>query len=230
MNTPWFRLVMTRDRFKKIRAFHVVDNSTIPSKDDPADRPSCRVRPLLDYINTVCMHYFMPGQAIAIDESLIAGKVRNPIRQYLPNKHHARFGTKVWFLADSEHVYVLKCMLLVQGVMLSIVWWKWETCLTIVIICLRTIYLQPAQQQVICWNEALFWQEQWDEISYSIYQMKLLLLSQRLEKKFIAGRRDTLPCHIDKNNLKASLLLCYQFFVGHLMFHIGKRQTKQFQQ
>ena len=33
-----------------------------------------------------------------------------------------------------------------------------------------------------------------------------------------------------QNNLKASLLLCYQFFVGHLMFHIGKRQTKQFQQ
>ena len=55
------------------------------------------------------MHYFMPGQAIAINESLIAGKVRNPIRRYLPNKHHAPFGTKVWLLADSEHAYVLKC-------------------------------------------------------------------------------------------------------------------------
>ena len=57
------------------------------------------------------MHYFTPDQAIAIDESLIAGKVRNPIRQYVSNKHHARFGTKVWLLADSEHAhaYVLKC-------------------------------------------------------------------------------------------------------------------------
>ena len=35
------------------------------------------------------MHYVMPGQAIAIDESLIPGKVRNLIRQYLANKHHA---------------------------------------------------------------------------------------------------------------------------------------------
>ena len=35
-----------------------------------------------------------------------SGKIRNPIRQYLPNKHHARFGTKVWLLADSEHAYV----------------------------------------------------------------------------------------------------------------------------
>ena len=48
-----------------------------------------------------------------------------------------------------------------------------------------------------------------NEISYSIYQTKLLLLSQRLEKKFIAGRRDTLPCHIGKSSLRTSLLLCY---------------------
>ena len=49
--------------------------------------------------------------------------------------------------------------------------------------------------------------------------------SQRWEKRFITGRRDTLPCHIDKSNLRTSLLLCYQIFVGHLMFHIGKRLT-----
>ena len=87
INTTLFQLVMACDRLKKIlRVFHIVDSLTNPSKDDPAYTPSCRVRPLLDYINTVCMHYFIPGQAIAIDESLIAGKVRNPIRQYLPNK------------------------------------------------------------------------------------------------------------------------------------------------
>ena len=59
------------------------------------------------------------------------------------------------------------------------------------------------------------WPKRWDEISYSIYKMKLLLLSQRLEKKFITGRRDTLPCHIDKSNVRTSLLFCYQLFVGH---------------
>ena len=83
-------------------------------------------------------------------------------------------------------------VLLVQG-MLSIIWWKWENCLTIVIICLPTIYLQPMQQQIICWNEALLWLEQWYKISYSIYQTKLLLLSQRLKKKFITGE---IPCHV----------------------------------
>ena len=81
---------MARDQFKKIlHAFHIPGNSNMPSKDDPACTPSCRVRSLLDYINTVYMHYFMSGQAIPTEESLIAGKVRNQIRQDLPNKHQA---------------------------------------------------------------------------------------------------------------------------------------------
>ena len=75
-------------------------------------------------------------------------------------------------------------VLLVQSMMLPVLGWKWENSLTIVIIWLQTIYLQPMQQQIICRNEALLWLEQWDKIiSYSICQMKLLLLSQRLEKK-----------------------------------------------
>ena len=55
------------------------------------------------------MHYFSPSPAVAIDESLVAGKACNPIRQYLPNKHHARFGRKVWLIADSNTAYVLQC-------------------------------------------------------------------------------------------------------------------------
>lgn len=74
MNFPWFQILMASDRFKKsLHAFHIFDNSIISSKDELAYRLSCRVRPLLD-ISTVCMHYYMPGQAVAI-ESLIAGQV-----------------------------------------------------------------------------------------------------------------------------------------------------------
>ena len=53
------------------------------------------------------MHYFSPDQAVAIDKSLVDGKVRNPMRQYLSNKHHTRFGTKVWLIADSNIAFVL---------------------------------------------------------------------------------------------------------------------------
>ena len=55
------------------------------------------------------MHYFSPGQAVAIDKNVVDGKVRNPMRQYLSNKHHTRFGTKVWLIADSNIAFVLQC-------------------------------------------------------------------------------------------------------------------------
>ena len=102
-------MIFSRDRFRKIlRAFHIVDNSVIPARDDSSYRPSVRLRPLLDYMNNICMHYFSPSPAVAIDESLVAGKARNLIRQYLPNKHHARFGTNVWLIAASNTAYVLQ--------------------------------------------------------------------------------------------------------------------------
>ena len=68
MSTPWFRMMFSRDHFRNILcAFHVVDNSIIPVRDDPSYRPSVRLRPLLDYMNNICMHYFSPGQAMAIN-------------------------------------------------------------------------------------------------------------------------------------------------------------------
>ena len=55
MDTPWFRMMISRDYFKQIlRAFHVVDNDTIPAKNDPTYRPSMRIRPLLDYLDVIC--------------------------------------------------------------------------------------------------------------------------------------------------------------------------------
>ena len=73
-------MMFSRDRLRKIlRAFHIVDNSVIPARADPSYRPSVRLRPLLDYMNNICMHYFSPSPAVAIDESLVAGKARNPI-------------------------------------------------------------------------------------------------------------------------------------------------------
>ena len=109
MSTPWFSSMFPCDTFKRIlQAFHIVDHSTILPKEDPSYRPSARVRPLLDYVDTICSHHYSPGQTLAVDETLVAGKVRNPVRQYLPNKHHARFGTIVWVLADSSNAYVVK--------------------------------------------------------------------------------------------------------------------------
>ena len=36
MNTPWFGMMFSRDQFRKIlRAFHIVDKTIIPARDDP---------------------------------------------------------------------------------------------------------------------------------------------------------------------------------------------------
>ena len=54
------------------------------------------------------MYYNQPFQNISIDESLVGCKSRITIRQYLPDKHQARFGTKMWMLVCSKTSYVLK--------------------------------------------------------------------------------------------------------------------------
>ena len=64
-----------------------------------------KVQPIIDDINNISMHYFMPDNDIAIDESLVGSKGRNSLRQYLLNKYN---GTKIWILADSATSYVLR--------------------------------------------------------------------------------------------------------------------------
>ena len=51
------------------------------------------------------MYYYKPFQNVSIDESF-AHLVWNQIHQYLPNKHHLWFGTKVWMLACSKISYL----------------------------------------------------------------------------------------------------------------------------
>ena len=50
-------------------SFHIVDNDKLPLERHPSDRPSARIRPLLDYINSIKMYYYKPFQNISVDES-----------------------------------------------------------------------------------------------------------------------------------------------------------------
>ena len=54
------------------------------------------------------MYDYQTFQNISIDKLLVVSKSSNSICQYLQNKHHARFGTKIWMLACSKTSYVLK--------------------------------------------------------------------------------------------------------------------------
>ena len=50
-------------------SFHIVDNDKLPLERHPSDRPSARIRPLLDYINSIKMYYYKPFENISVDES-----------------------------------------------------------------------------------------------------------------------------------------------------------------
>ena len=76
--------------FTNFRFISHSNNDKLPPKTDPSYRPSARIRPLLDYINSISMYYYQSFQNISIDESLVGFKSREPIHQYLPNKYHAR--------------------------------------------------------------------------------------------------------------------------------------------
>ena len=75
-STPWFRKIINSSRFSQmLPSFHKVNNDKLPPKTDPSYRPSARIRPLSDYINSISMHYYQPFQNISIDESLIGSSL-----------------------------------------------------------------------------------------------------------------------------------------------------------
>lgn len=94
------------NRFESIRSnFHLSSLKHI-HKGQPGHDPWYKIREFYDHMNASFKMYFVPGQNIAIDESMVGMKNRCSFIQYLPNKRHARFGVKKFELCDSESSYV----------------------------------------------------------------------------------------------------------------------------
>ncbi|KAK0053275.1 piggyBac transposable element-derived protein 4 [Biomphalaria pfeifferi] len=66
-----------------------------------------KVQELIKHFNAKFKYFYHPTQNVSIDESMIGFKGKNPhIRQFMPNKRHARFGIKMWCLSDSANGYL----------------------------------------------------------------------------------------------------------------------------
>lgn len=87
-------------------SFHLSSLKYIP-KGQPGHDPWYKIRHFYTHINAAFKMYFVPGQNIAIDESMVGMKNRCSSIQYIPNKRHARFGVKKFEVCDSETSYVL---------------------------------------------------------------------------------------------------------------------------
>ena len=105
-STPWFATVMSRNRFQLLLKFvHLVDNTRIPAHGQPGYDPTDKFKPLVEYANRKFKRHYTLHREISIDERLVGCLNRSGIIQYLPNKHHHRFGVKLWMLCDSTSGY-----------------------------------------------------------------------------------------------------------------------------
>ncbi|XP_068081918.1 piggyBac transposable element-derived protein 4-like [Anabrus simplex] len=105
---PWFPKMFTKHRFSHLlRFFHLVNNEGLPVPGGTGYDPCAKYQPLVDHANRVFRHHYTLHQEISIDESLVGTKNKTSLLQYLPNKHHHRWGTKFWMLCDSVSNYCL---------------------------------------------------------------------------------------------------------------------------
>lgn len=106
---PWFGKMFTRNRFENILTFlHMIDNDKFPKAGEPGYDPCQKFQPLIDYCNNSFQNFFTAHQQVSIDESLVGTKNQTSLMQYLPNKHHHRWGIKFWVMCDTLSKYCLK--------------------------------------------------------------------------------------------------------------------------
>lgn len=107
-STNWFGKMFSRNRFESIYSFlHLVNNESLPKLNEPGYDPTAKFNPLLNHANNISRHHYTPYQHLSVDESLVGTKNHTQLLQYLPNKHHHKWGVKLWMLCDSVTNYCL---------------------------------------------------------------------------------------------------------------------------
>ena len=104
--TPWYGEHLSRDRYYVILKFlHFNNNENLPAHDHPNFK-LFKVEPIITDLANKFSKFYSPHMNISIDESMVAYKGKTPhLSQYMPNKHNARFGLKLWCLCDASSGY-----------------------------------------------------------------------------------------------------------------------------
>ena len=98
--------MLSCNRFQLLLKFlHIVDNLTIPALGEAGYDPTNKFKPLIELANRVFQHNYILNKEISIDESLVGCLNWTSIIQFMPNKHHHRFGIKLWMLCDTMSGY-----------------------------------------------------------------------------------------------------------------------------
>lgn len=107
-DTPWFKEHFNRECFELlIRFLHFNDNSSVPQQDDSSYR-LYKIQPIIDYFQKRFKSQYYPQRKLSINESIFGYRGKTPLlRQHMPNKHHVRFGIKVWCLCEAQTGYTV---------------------------------------------------------------------------------------------------------------------------
>nr|XP_039253826.1 piggyBac transposable element-derived protein 4-like [Styela clava] len=105
-DVPSFNKIMPRDRFIDLYGYlHFCDEALVRTSDDRKNDKLFKIRGLLSHVLPLFESCYTPGRDIAIDETLIPFKGKISFRQFIKRKR-ARYGIKVWVLAESLTGYV----------------------------------------------------------------------------------------------------------------------------
>ena len=100
---PFFAGTMAQDRFQEILAFICFDKSTTREKRKKTDKLA-PIREIHNLFTSNCKKNYLPGEHVTVDEMLIPFRGRVAFRVYMKSKP-AKYGMKVWVLADSTTRY-----------------------------------------------------------------------------------------------------------------------------
>jgi hypothetical protein len=107
---PIVKKIMTGRKFHTIlRYLHVCDLHAQPSLDSPRYTPLYKVQEFMDYIARHSSQAFEAGPSLSLDESLVRAFGRIKFKVRIITKA-ARYGIKIYVLADAETSYVLRVL------------------------------------------------------------------------------------------------------------------------
>lgn len=106
--SPYFREVMSRNRFREILRFLRFDEQCSRRQRVEQDKYA-HFREIFDLFVSNCLQVYTPNPFLTVDEQLLPLKNRCCFIQFMPNKPD-KFGIKYWILSDVKTKFVINQM------------------------------------------------------------------------------------------------------------------------
>ncbi|XP_022804152.1 piggyBac transposable element-derived protein 3-like [Stylophora pistillata] len=99
--SPAFAHFFTRDRFWALLSnIHLADNEKSVDRNHQDYDKLYKIRPMVTILKQSFQTNYSLGQNVSVDEAVVKGKGRNPVKQYMPMKPKKR-GSKLWCIGCS---------------------------------------------------------------------------------------------------------------------------------